>query len=64
VQPARGGETGPKLDLTPVVGATVGRTVGAAPGLLLALAWGPLSIDRESQYVLDLRDRGSSFFHS
>ncbi len=59
-----GGETGLRLQLTPMFGVAAGRTLGVAPALLLALAWGPLTFDSESEYVVDARERASSFFYS
>jgi hypothetical protein len=53
-----------RLTFTPMVGGVLGRTRGVAPGLVLGLAWGPLELHSESEYVIDLDDASDSFFYS
>jgi hypothetical protein len=52
------------LELTPMVGAVFGGTAGIAPGYLVTLAWRRLELYGEGEWVLDLRDRTSSFFYA
>jgi hypothetical protein len=53
-----------KLELVPMLGGVAGRTNGIAPGLELSLAWGPLGLYSESEYVVDLEGGTSSFFYA
>ena len=53
-----------ELELVPMLGGVAGRTNGIVPGLELSLAWGPLELYSESEYVFDLEDGGSSFFYA
>jgi hypothetical protein len=52
------------LELVPMVGAVAGRTDGIAPALELTVAWGPLELYSESEYVVDLEESASSFFYA
>jgi hypothetical protein len=47
-----------------MVGAVAGRTDGIAPALELTVAWGPLELYSESEYVVDLEESASSFFYA
>ncbi len=53
---------GLKLSLTPLVGGVFGKVNGIAPGLEWSLAWGPLELYSENEFVIDLVDVDQSFF--
>lgn len=53
-----------RLELTPMVGGVVGRTVGVAPGLELTLSYGRLVLWSENEYVLVPSDADASFFYT
>lgn len=52
------------LDVTPMIGAVLGNTMGIAPGYKGTLAWKRVELSTEGEYVFDLRDRAGSFFYS
>ena len=51
-----------KLSLTPMVGGVFGKVNGIAPGLEWSLAWGPLQLYSENEFVIDLVKVEQSFF--
>lgn len=53
-----------QLELTPMVGAVLGRTRGLAPGLELDLSFWKLELYSEAEYVFDLGEPEASFFYS
>jgi hypothetical protein len=52
-----------RLELTPMVGAVFGQMKGLAPGLTFSLAWGPLALWSQGEYVFDLADSSQSFLY-
>jgi hypothetical protein len=55
---------GPHLELTPMLGGTVGRTAGLAPALELTVTWGRFTLDSAAEYVIVLDEPSASFFYS
>ncbi len=53
-----------EVALTPMLGATFGRTEGIAPALELDLGWRRLAWYAETEYLFDLEDRDDDFFYS
>ena len=53
-----------RLDATLMAGGVFGDTRGVAPGYELTLAWGPLELYSEGEYVFDTQDKGNSFFYN
>lgn len=51
------------VEVTPMAGLVVGSVLGVAPGLELDVRLGPVEFYAESEYVIDLRSRGGSFFY-
>src|SRR5208283_2757440 len=52
------------LSLTPMVGAIFGKENGIAPGLEWSLAWGPLELSSENEFVIDLGNLEQSYFYA
>jgi hypothetical protein len=52
-----------ELGLIPMVGGVFGQTSGIATGLTITLAWGPLALWSQSEYVFDLADSSNDFFY-
>ena len=50
------------FDLTPMVGAVVGRTSGIAPGLKAGLAWDRFELTTEAEYLFDAGSAADNFF--
>lgn len=53
-----------KLSLTPMVGGIFGKENGIAPGLEWSLAWGPLELSSENEFVIDLGNLEQSYFYA
>ena len=53
-----------KLSATPIVGAVLGRLDGVGAGLEWSLAWGPLELYSEDEFVVDLGDVEQSYFYA
>jgi hypothetical protein len=53
-----------KLSLTPMVGGIFGQLNGIGPGLEWSLAWGPLELYSENEFVIDLVDLEESYFYA
>ena len=51
-------------ELTPLLGVVAGNTEGIAPGLELAVTWGPVDFYNESEYVFDRGDREENFLYA
>jgi len=52
------------LEITPMLGAVLGRTDGLAPGYRFSLDWWRLSLYTEGEVVFDAHERSDSFFYS
>ncbi len=52
------------LQLTPMVGAVVGKLNGMAPGYELTLDWWKLELFSEGEYVFDFDDVSEDFFYN
>jgi hypothetical protein len=53
-----------RLSLTPMVGGIFGQVNGIAPGLEWSVAWGPLELYSENEFVIDLGDLEQSYFYA
>lgn len=52
------------FEVTPMLGGVFGATAGVAPGLRASLGWRRIELSSEGEYLLDVRDRGDSFFYT
>lgn len=52
-----------RLGLVPMLGAVFGRMNGVAPGLLLTIDWGPVSLWSQGEYVVSFAGPSTSFFY-
>ena len=52
------------LELTPMLGAVFGDTVGIAPGYKISLGIWKLELYSEGEYVFDVRSSSGSFFYN
>jgi hypothetical protein len=57
-------ESSVALELTPMLGAVVGSTIGVAPGYGVLVSWRGLMLYTEGEYVIDMADDDDSFFYS
>jgi hypothetical protein len=53
-----------KFSLTPMIGGIFGKENGFAPGLEWLLAWGPLELSSENEFVIDLVHLEQSYFYA
>lgn len=53
-----------RFDVTPMLGAVVGKTDGWAPGYKATLSWNGLTAYSEGEYVFDRNTKEDSFFYS
>ena len=47
-----------------MIGAVLGRTAGIAPGYQLSLTYRRLTVSDTGEFIVDARDRSSSFFYA
>jgi hypothetical protein len=52
------------IEVTPMVGVAFGQTFGIIPALEMSLGYGIFDFYDESEYLIDLGDKESSFFYS
>jgi hypothetical protein len=53
-----------RLDATLMAGGVFGDTRGVAPGYKLTVAWGPLELYSEGEYVIDVDDSENNFLYN
>ena len=53
-----------RLDATLMAGGVFGDTTGVAPGYELTIAWGPLELYSEGEWVFDTGDSDDDFFYN
>jgi hypothetical protein len=53
-----------EFSLTPIVGAVFGNSNGIAPGFLIDLSYGKLSLSSEGEYFFSTDEKESNFFYS
>ena len=52
------------LEVTPMLGVVFGNTTGVAPGFKASLSWWRLTLNNETEYVIDADDSEDSFLYT